>query len=348
MAQCHDDRARLGGSKTRAWRCSVTEAGGVRWARVQVWGRDGSDTEDWFAAAYADLHQAMSQNAGPPKASRGKPSASGETAGIHDALKGLRPYESLWGGAGGGGGAAGGARLRIGRCAEPGGEDRVLAANRPCLELAAWTPSFAPGAGEAASRTARAAALAETPGVRGPDLSLAILGGGFPLGFVALTERSGLGAWSELGLDLLGRVAAGAFVAGVGWSASMGALNYFEFGVNPAPIFDSRLTIYAGLRGGHRQPRSRDVLLGLGFLPDEDAVGTKTVGVALAFRMLEQIRTAELGRFVVSFEPYLALGVGAVRIVPLRFTIGGSVGSRDRVLGRKGPEPRPWEANAAR
>ncbi len=47
------------------------------------------------------------------------------------------------------------------------------------------------------------------------------------------------------------------------------------------------------------------------------------------WRVLSQVRTAPIGRFFVSFEPYIVVGTD-LTIVPIRFALGGMFGTKQR------------------
>ena len=146
-------------------------------------------------------------------------------------------------------------------------------------------------------------------------------------------------SFGGLGLDLLGRFNTGILVTGLGWSASLASVGS---GGQSTPFFDSRITAYVGIRDRPRQAEWRSILLGIGFIPDQTLEGTPTVAPAISLRILAQARTAGLGQFFVSFEPYVAAGVGALRIVPVRFSIGGIIGTKARLAGGQEIDPPRW------
>ena len=63
----------------------------------------------------------------------------------------------------------------------------------------------------------------------------------------------------------------------------------------------------------------------------------------VAFRLTDQVRTTPLGQFVFSLEPYVVFGTGAVRVVPLRFSIGGIIGTKARLMGGQEVDAPRWE-----
>ena len=56
---------------------------------------------------------------------------------------------------------------------------------------------------------------------------------------------------------------------------------------------------------------------------------------AISLRFLSQVRTAPIGRFFVSFEPYAVVGRD-LTLVPVRFAIGGLFGTKQRSVRPRG------------
>ena len=311
-------RENLAGSRVTGSRAWIHQDDRLVWSRMRVTGRAGSESARFFADAFAALQEQVASESG-------EPSQVTEGASAARALAGIDRYEAHW-------------RdrdedwlvLRLGRCVVDGRRDVALAENVPCVELEGASGSWAPPARRSESADALAARRARTPGRRAFDFSV-VLGGGGGVGFLAVPSTGELLVAPEAGADLLLRFGFGAFVAGAGWSPSVAG--FADFNGLDGPYFDSRLSAYVGVRAGHRQPRSLDVLFGFGLLPLTTAAGA-SAAPTLSLRLVEQFRTTRLGRVIVSFEPWIMIDQDAVRIVPLRFTVGGGLGTKDR-LGRR-------------
>ncbi len=308
-------REEIAGSRVTGDRAWIHQDDGLVWSRLRVTGRVGSESASWFADAFAAVMEQVA-------AESGEPGQLTRDADPGRALDGIERYEAGWSDSDGDW-----LVLRLGRCVSDGRRDQAVAENVPCLELEGASGSWSPPERRHASPDALAARRARSPGVRGFDFS-AVLGGGAGVGFLIVPSTAELLVAPEAGADLLIRFAFGAFVTGVSWSPSVGG--YASFTTSDGPFFDSRMTAYVGVRAGHRQPRSLDIMLGFGLLPLVSSFGA-AAAPTFSFRLVEQFRTTQLGRFFVSFEPWVMIDQDAVRIVPLRFTVGGGLGTKDRL-----------------
>ncbi len=308
-------REEIAGSRVTGDRAWIHQDDRLVWSRLRVTGRAGNEGATWFAVAFAAVREQVA-------AESGEPSSITRDADPSRALAGIERYEAGWHDSDGDW-----LVLRLGRCVTDGRRDQAVAENVPCLELEGASGSWSPPERRRSSPDALAARRARTPGVRGFDFS-AVLGGGAGVGFLIVPSTAELLVAPEAGADLLIRFAFGAFVTGVSWSPSVGG--YANFTTSDGPFFDSRLTAYVGVRAGHRQPRSLDVMLGFGLLPLVSSFGA-AAAPTFSFRLVEQFHTTQLGRFFVSFEPWVMIDQDAVRIVPLRFTVGGGLGTKSRL-----------------
>jgi tetratricopeptide (TPR) repeat protein len=330
-ADARRGRIKLADSKADAEMTRVWGDEGLDFSRVRVWGRSGSDSASWFASAFHEQYLSIEAMSGEPTSTVGLPTGDKPHEGAGAALGGRKRWEATWEDADGDL-----LVLRLGRCSAPGQKHRILAENQPCLELAGARGAWAPPPEEASSMEALAVRLAETPGRLSWDLALDIGAGFAPLGITVLDDGSAAYV-GEFGVDLLGTFSVGAFVAGIGWTPSLSVQSTSP--TDTLTGFGSRVSFYVGARDTPRQPRSRSFLLGIGMLPDEDYVGNKTVAPAISIRIQEQMRVSPIGRFWFAFEPYVAFGVGAVQIVPLRFSIGGGFSTKSRLAGGRQPDP---------
>jgi tetratricopeptide (TPR) repeat protein len=331
-AEIRDGRLDLAGSRADAEVTRIYADDGLVYSRLRVWGRSGSDTPSWFARAFSELYLSVVPQAGEPAAQVGLPDPRKPTENAGRALAGRHRWEVSWEDDDGDL-----LLLRLGRCDLPGQRHPVVAENRGCLELVGASGTWTPPAEELGSPEAAAVRLAETPGPVAWDLGV-YLGGGAAPGVTTLEEGGAL-ANGEFGADLLALFGLSNFTAGVGFTGSLGLLSA-SVG-DTLPHFHTRVTFYVGVRDQPRQPRWRAFAVGIGMQPDEDLLGRATVSPALSIRIIDQVRVAGLGRFFVSFEPYVVFGVGATRIVPLRFSIGGGMGTKARLArGRQPDEPR--------
>lgn len=331
-------RLNLAGSRAEGQVARIYNDDGLVFSRLRIWGRDGLDTGGWYARAFSELYLSIVGKAGEPVLREGLPDPRQPSRNSFKALTGKHRWEVVWQDADGDQ-----IVLRLGRCSGPGQRHDVLAENLPCLELVGTSGRFHPEAQEVASSRARAVRLSETPGPRQWDVDVAIGGGFAPGGVVSTTGGPGL-AVGELTLDLLGRFNIGPLSAGVGWAPGLGLAS--EPLEAPVAYFESRFTFYVGVRDRPRQPRWRTFLFGFGMVPDQTRQGIATVSPAISLRVIDQTRTTPLGQFWFSLEPYVVFGVDAVKIVPLRFSIGAIVGTRARLAGDRQPDPPRWEPSA--
>jgi hypothetical protein len=309
-------RMSLGGSTTRVERAWAGDDG-LLWTRLRVFERSGIETTGWFTRSFAELYREVEAAAGPPDHNAGLLGAPEQAEGASWALKGVRRLQVEWKD-----GDGDRILLRIGRCTVTGDASVVHPANAPCVELIAWSGEWNPGA-ERDDPAAIAARRIEAPG----RLQIDVSGGagfGFGPSVWALDYRNNTtGAFGgELGLDLNLRVAIGPAVFGVGWALSLAG--YTDIVNASGPFVDNRVMGYIGFRDRPRQRSMADVMLGFGLVPE--AQGTAFAG---SFRVLAQARTAQVGRFFVSFEPYFVVGTD-ITIVPMRFVLGGLVGTKQR------------------
>ncbi len=313
-ARYRDLRLELAGIRAEGEELALWRDDRLVWARVRV--DEGGDAA-WFGRAFDELVAQVAQESGDPKLVRkeGTPSR---------ALEGRARYEAVWSD-----GDGDQLRLRLGRCARRDDHADVQASTAPCLELTGASGSWSPAERATDTPENRASALARTPGDRAFDFSVGIGGGG---GFGFLISRlTGAPSFApELGADLLVRFAIGAFVGAVGWSPSVAG---FAGETTAGPFFESRLAFYAGLRAGHRQPHGADLMLGFGLLPQVDAFGLPGASPTLSLRIVDHVRRAPMGISWVSFEPWVMIAPDEVRVVPMRFTVGGAVGTKVRLTG---------------
>jgi tetratricopeptide (TPR) repeat protein len=305
-------RMRLAGSGARGEQLALWHQGQLVWARVRI--DDGGDS-DWFGRAFDELVQRIAQDSGDPTTVK-KDGSPGS------ALDGRARYEATWTDRDGDR-----LRLRLGQCAKREGNLAVLPENGPCLELTGASGSWTPSEDAQESDEAVAAALVRTPGNRAFDFSVGI-GGGGGFGFLIDRQTGAPSVAPEAGADLLIRFNIGAFAAGLAWSP--GAAGYAGT-VNSGPFFESRLTFYVGLRAGNREPHSTDILFGGGLLPQVNAFGLPAASPVVAFRIIDNFRRAPMGIAWVSFEPWVMISDLEVRVVPMRFTVGGAVSTKARL-----------------
>ncbi|MCO4771515.1 MAG: hypothetical protein KDA24_15895 [Deltaproteobacteria bacterium] len=308
-------RMSVGGSTARVERAWLGDRDGLQWTRLRVYERSGIETTAWFVRSFGELYREVERTAGPPNSSKGMKGQPEDPEGAKAALKGTRHIEVRWTDEDGDVVA-----LRLGRCTVSGDVSPVHPDNAPCLELVAWSGSWSKPTDT--NEATKAARRIERPGRLQVDLS-----GGLGLGMAptvwALNYRTNsVGAiGGEIGLDVNVRVAFGAFVAGMGYSLSLAG---YTAGTTVGPFAENRVMAYVGLRDRPRQRTMTDIMLGFGLVPE--AFGTAP---AISFRVLSQVRTAPIGRFYVSFEPYVVVGTD-LTIVPIRFAIGGLFGTKQR------------------
>ncbi len=329
-------RLNLAGSRAEGEVSRIYIDEGLVFSRLRIWGRDGLDTGGWYARGFSELYLSIVGKAGEPVLREGLPDPRRPSRNSLRALKGDHRWEVVWRDDDGDQ-----IVLRLGRCSSPGQRHQVVAENLPCLELVGSSGLFQPGEQETRSAPAGAVRLSETPGKRNWDIDV-LIGGGLGTGGFISTLGDGAGlVQGEFTLDLLGRFNLGPLSAGIGWAPGLGLASEV---LQPAtPYFESRLTFYIGVRDRPRQPRWRTFLFGFGLTPDTTLTGTATVSPAVSLRLIDQTRTTPLGQFWFSIEPYVVFGVGVVKVVPLRFTIGGAIGTRARLAGdRRVDEPR-WD-----
>ena len=333
-AEIRDGRLDLAGSRADAEVTRVYGADGLVYSRLRVWGRSGSDTPSWFARAFAELYLTIVPKTGEPTSRTGLPDPRRPVENAGRALGGRHRWEVSWEDDDGDS-----LLLRLGRCDLPDQRHPVVAENRGCLELVGASGSWSPDPEIVTAPEAAAVRLAETPGPVAWDLGV-YLGGGAAPGVTNLEDDGGALANGEFGADQMVLFGLSHLNAGGGWTASLGLMSA-SVG-DTVPHFHSRLTFYVGLRDQPRQPRWRSIMFGVGMSPDEDLLGRFTVAPSFSIRIVDQVRVAPLGRFFVSFEPYVLVGVGAVRVVPLRFSIGGGMGTRARLAGGRLPDGPRW------
>ena len=333
-AEIRDGRLNLAGSKADAEVTRVYAEDGLVYSRLRVWGRSGSDSASWFARAFAELYLSIVPKSGEPASRVGLPDPRKPTENAGRALAGRHRWEVTWEDDDGDL-----LLLRLGRCDLPGQRHPVVAENRGCLELVGASGTWSPAPKVLSTPEAAAIRLAETPGPVAWDLGV-YLGGGAAPGVTVLEDGGGALANGEFGADLLALFGLSYLSAGVGWTGSLGLISA-SIG-DTLPHFHSRLTFYVGVRDQPRQPRWRSFLFGIGMMPDQDLLGRSTVSPAISIRIVDQVRVAPLGRFFVSFEPYVVFGFGAVRIVPLRFSIGGGMGTKARLARGRQPDEDRW------
>lgn len=314
----------LAGSRTRGEELALWEGGRLVWARIRV--DDGGDSP-WFGRAFDDLLGQVVQDSG-------EPDRVVREVSPRQALAGQGRYEAVWSDEDGDR-----VRLRLGRCASRGPGAAVLPDSAPCLELTAASGTWSPNQRTLDAPEAAGVALVRTPHPRAFDFSVG-LGGGGGFGFLVDTANNEVAFAPEVGADLLVRFSIGAFAAGFAWSPSAGGFVGPVTGAQ-GPFFESRVAFYAGVRGRHRQAHTTDVLFGGGFLPQTDAFGLPTASGALSFRVVDTFRKTSMGSVWVSFEPWVMIGSGEVRVVPMRFTVGGAVGTKPRLAGGAARDV-PW------
>ena len=318
-------RMELAGSRAEVEVARIHTSEGLVFSRLRVWGRSGADTGGWYARAFAELYLSIVGKAGPPASRSGLPDPQTPSRNSYKALAGEHRWEVTWND-----GDGDQLILRLGRCSTPGNDHPVVAENRPCLELVGSSGAFHPADAEVFSAPAEAVRLSETPGKRSWDIDVAI-GGGLAPGVIVTTRGDSFGL-GQFHLDLLGRFNLGGLTVGLGWAPGLG-ITAAAIDAPPTTWFDSRITAYVGFRDRPRQPQWRSLMFGVGVVPDpKNAYGTAAAALALSFRLTDQSRRADLGGFLVSIEPTAILGAGGVvTVMPLRFTIGGVVGTRARL-----------------
>lgn len=305
--------------RTRGEQLALWEKGKLVWARARV---DEGREAGWYSHAFNELLQRVAQQSGEPAMMR----KEGTPA---QALAGIERYEAVWSDDDGDR-----LRLRLGRCVRRESNAAVQPESAPCLELTGASGSWRPSPRAVGTPEDRNTSLARTPGRRGFDLSVG-LGGGTGIGFL-VDRTSGAGSLAaEAGADLLIRFSMGAFVGAVSWSPSVGG---FAGLVPTGPFFESRIGFYGGLRAGHRQPRFTDIFLGFGVLPQVNALGNPEAAPTLSVRVVETHRRAPTGLLWFSFEPWVMITDVEVRVVPLRFTIGGAIGTKVRLASGGSPD----------
>lgn len=309
-------RMSIGGSTARVERAWVGGQDGMTWTRLRVFERSGIETVGWFVRSFAELYREVEESAGAPDIARGLKGTPEAPEDAKWALKGVRRIEVRWKDEDGDV-----ISLRLGRCTVTGDSSPVHPENAPCVELVARSGAWTPPGGD--DRATKAAARIEAPGRLLPDVSGG-LGVGFAPSFWALDFRNNTTAaiGAEVGLDVNVRLALGPMVFGAGWTLSVTGYTNFSGGVGPFP--DNRITGYFGVRDRPRQPTMTDIMLGIGVVPELGGPAP-----AFSFRVLSQVRTAPIGRFYVSFEPYVVVGTD-LTIVPVRFTLGGLFGTKQR------------------
>ncbi len=330
-------RMELAGSRAEVEVARVYSKDGLVWSRLRVWGRDGIDTGGWFARGFAELYLSIVGESGQPATREGLPGPRTPSRNSYRALSGKHRWEVTWTDDDGDL-----VVLRLGRCSAPGNKNPVVAENLPCLELVGSSGAFTPGAPEVGRPEAAAVRLSETPGMRSWDIDVGI-GGGLAPGFVVPTGGQGtaygLGTFT---IDLLGRFNLGALTVGIGWAPGVGLTGTDVFGP-PTTWFDSRITFYVGFRDRPRQPQWRSLMLGLGVVPDAKRIyGTTPAALAVSLRLVDQVRRAPVGGFKISIEPTVVFGTGAVTVFPIRFTIGGVLGTKARLWGNVPADAPRW------
>ena len=312
-------RLDLAGFRSQGEQLALWQRDQLVWARARV--DEGGDAL-WFGRAFDELVAQVAQDSGDPVMLRREGSPA-------EALAGRARYEAVWTD-----GDNDRLRLRLGRCARRDDNAAVMPATAPCLELTGSAGSWTPAERVTETLETAAAALARTPGDRAFDFSVGLGGGG---GFGLLIERFN-GAASvapEAGADLLVRFSIGAFV---GAFASAPSVAGYGGNINAGPFFESRLQGYVGLRAGHRQPHNVDLMLGFGLLPQINAFGLPDAAPTLSLRIVDNRRRAPMGLVWVSFEPWVMISALEVRVVPMRFTVGGAVSTRARLRGAQRPD----------
>jgi len=316
-------RMSIGGSTARVERAWSGDDG-LAWTRLRVFERSGIETAGWFVRSFADLYREVERTAGAPDQSHGLDGRPEEVSGAKGALKGARRIEVRWIDDDGDT-----ILLRLGRCVVTGDASNVHPNNAPCLELVAWSGSWTRPQKDAEPATVAARRI-EAPGRLQVDVS-----GGLGFGFgPAVWSLDTLGSatpaiGAEAGLDLNVRVAFGALVVGGGYALSIAGYNTGFSGGAVGPFADNRIMGYLGFRDRPRQRESLDVMVGLGLVPE-----VQGAAVAMSLRLLAQMRTADVGRFFVSFEPYIVAGTD-ISFVPIRLAIGGMFGTRQRPVRRR-------------
>lgn len=307
-------RLSLAGVRTRGEELALWQKGKLVWSRVRI---DEQRSSSWYVRAFEELLQRVAQDSGEPTLTRKEGSAS-------QALDGIERYEAVWSDS-----DNDRLRLRLGRCARRDENAAVQPESGPCLELTGASGAWRPSKRAVDTREDKAAALARTPGRRAFDFSVG-LGGGTGIGFLADRATGAPSFAPEAGAELLARFSLGAFVGAVAWSPSVGG---FAGTVNAGPFFESRISFYGGLRAGHRQADFTDLFLGFGVLPQVNAFGLPDAAPTLSARVVHTLRRAPMGLAWFSFEPWVMVTDIEVRIVLLRFTVGGAIGTKVRLAG---------------
>lgn len=311
-------RMSIGGSTARVERAWVGGRDGMVWTRLRVFERGGIETVGWFVRSFAELYREVEATAGAPDIVRGLDGTPEAPENAKAALKGLKKLEVRWKDEDGDV-----ISLRLGRCTVTGDISPVHPENAPCVELVARSGTWEVPKGD--ERATKAAARIEAPGLLLPDVSGGIgVGMGPSLWVLNYQTSSTVAIGAEVGLDVNVRLALGPAVFGAGWTLSLAGYGNFNGAV--PPFADNRITGYIGLRDRPRQPTMTDIMLGFGVVPEANGAAP-----AFSFRVLSQVRTAPIGRFYVSFEPYVVVGTD-ITLVPLRFSVGGLFGTKQRPM----------------
>ena len=86
-------------------------------------------------------------------------------------------------------------------------------------------------------------------------------------------------------------------------------------------------------------------MLGIGVVPDGKRIyGTGAAALAVSFRLTDQTRRSPVGGFMISIEPTAIIGAGGVlTVLPLRFTLGGVVGTKARMTAPQQVDDARWK-----
>lgn len=311
-------RMSVGGSTTWVERAWGDRDGALTWSRMRVFERGGIETTGWYVRVFSELYREVEASAGEPESTRGLVGSPEDPEGAHGALKGTRRIEARWTDADGDV-----VVLRMGRCTVTGAVSRVHPDNAACVELLGWSGSWEPPTKDG-DPALRAHQRIEAPGRLQVDVS-----GGFGFGFgpqlwiidrLSTSPDAGIGG--ELGLDTQVRVAFGPLVVGASYALSL--TGYTALSQSLGPFADHRFMAYVGVRDRPRQRQFVDFSIGAGLVPESGGVAP-----AVSLRIQPTTRTAPIGRFFASFEPYLIVGTD-VTFVPIRFTFGGLFGTKQR------------------
>ncbi|MCP4869341.1 MAG: hypothetical protein GY898_11550 [Proteobacteria bacterium] len=332
-------RMELAGSRAEVEVARIHSADGLVFSRLRVWGRSGMDTGGWYARAFAELYLSIVGKAGSPASRSGLPDPRTPSRNSYKALAGKHRWEVTWVDDDGDQ-----LVLRLGRCSTPGNDHPVVAENRPCLELVGSSGSFHPDGKVVFSPGGEAVRLSETPGKRSWDIDVAIGGGLAPGVIISTGTGAGTFGLGQFHLDLLGRFNLGALTVGGGWAPGLG-ITSTAIDDPPTTWFDSRITAYVGFRDRPRQPQWRSLMLGIGVVPDGKRIyGTGAAALAVSFRLTDQTRRSPVGGFMISIEPTAIIGAGGVlTVLPLRFTLGGVVGTKARMTAPQQVDDARWK-----